>query len=104
MRNVDQIAAKPPQNISKFEKSAHRCVVFPQCYGVKVGWKRANLFGLLRRADQVISIQPSQAAQCPNDVPDVGTNAEIRYPPNVDGYLHSGDLTTKNAEEDNGKR
>jgi len=62
---------------------------------MKVRRQRTDLLNLGGRADQKVRGLVVEPSSSPNDITDVRAHAKLSHPPNVDGNLHWGHLTTE---------
>src|SRR5580704_4441212 len=93
--NVYQIAAQALERCAKFAIAAQRSFRRGQWNRLKIERQSADLFNFAWRPDKkilILAIQPSQRA---HDISEIGTDAELGHPPDVDRDLHGWHLTTE---------
>jgi hypothetical protein len=99
--DVNDIAIQPPHNRPEIEAAFERVVGLFQRHGVEVRRERSAFRHTVRRTDEEILAVAVQAGEGTDYIPDVRANPKFRHATDVDGDLHSLDLTT-GARRDTG--
>jgi hypothetical protein len=89
--DVHEIAAVLANGLSKFHPATERKFPAEERDIPNVGGQGTDLLNAFRRSDKEVLILAVQAAQSADDVPDVGADAKIGNPANIDGDLHGDD-------------
>ena len=89
-----QVAIQPLQSGTELAVSPDGTLGREQRDGLKVWREDADFFHLGRRSDQSVLILLVEPAQRAHHIADVGADAKIPHPPDVDGDLHRWHLIT----------
>ena len=88
---MHQIAAMLANRLAKFQPAREREFPAEERDIPNVGGQGTDLMNAFGRSDKEILIFAVQTPQSAYDVPDVGADAKIGNPANIDGDLHGDD-------------